>query len=347
MNTPSSGPKRKLLFVSPEPVWLERHGGHRRMAAMIDLLSLRYDVAKFVIGKGFGAMGLPGDWMHIDHDLNDALTNTGFHSQFTEFVKKQGFEVVYFNYYYFAPLARLLPGEITRVCDIHDIQHLRVQSFEAAGETAPVQASRQDEMNALEVFDKLVSINSNETRYLEDNIRTPIVTIPHVSRFRDLTFKTQRYPMVVGSKARPNLDGFRHLLLPALLENTLPTPVLLAGGISMLAPEDTSGRVIPMGMFERAADIYPYASVSLAPLRFGAGLKIKVIESLVHGVPVAGTRCALDGIPELPPEVFFRFESWEELADLGDFIADARPDRVREFAIEHYDPEKYLEHIEF
>ena len=339
--------KPKLLFVSPEPAWLGRLGAHQRMASIISLLSENYEINKLAIGKDFSKMHPPRDWMVIDHVLGDALRNPGFHSQVVNFVNDNDISVVYFNYYYFAPVARALPDRVARICDIHDVQHLRAQSFATANETAPSQVSMQVELRELEAFDKLVSINPEETRYLESKINIPIVTIPHIAPFQKLDFKEIRYPIIVASFAKPNQDGFRQILLPAIMNNFLTSTVLMAGGISMLASEDPTGRTIPMGSFDTAADIYPYASVALAPLRFGGGLKIKVIEALVHGVPVAGTDCAFSGIPELPPEIFFRFKTSEDLAGLEEFIAGVNPDKVREFAIEHYDPAKYLDLIEF
>ena len=339
--------KPKLLFVSPEPAWIGRIGAHQRMITIIDLLATRYEVVKFAIGSDFGKMGPPEDWTVVDQPLGATLVNPQFQESFIEFSRKNLIDIVYFNYFTFAPLAHKLPDSITRVCDIHDVQHLRAQSFSAAGEEAPKKADKETELEALEVFDVLVSINPNETRYLEDCIRTPVVTIPHIARFRELSFKERRHPLVVGSYAKPNQDGFRQLLLPAVRDNYITSTVLLAGGMSTLAAEDITGRIIPMGPFNSAADIYPYASVALAPLRIGAGLKIKVVEALVHGVPVAGTTCAFDGIPELPPEVFLKIESGADFRGLGDFIARSDYAKIREFAETNYAPERYRDLIDF
>jgi|GEM_PF-3505920 len=339
--------KSRLLFVSPEPAWLGRLGAHQRMLAIIDLLATRYEVIKFSIGKDFGKMGTPGDWTVVDQPLGTTLGNTQFQHSFIDFVRKNAIDVVYFNYFTFALLARMLPDGVIRVCDIHDVQHLRAASFSAVGEEAPKKADKETELEALEAFDLLVSINSNETRYLEDHIQTPVITIPHIARFKELSFKEQRYPISVGSYAKANRDGFRQLLLPAVKNDHITSLVLLAGGISALAMEDRTGRIIPMGPFNSPADIYPHASVALAPLRIGAGLKIKVVEALVHGVPVAGTACAFDGIPELPPEVFMQVESSEDFRGLDDFVSRSDYAKVREFAEANYAPEHYLELIDF
>jgi glycosyltransferase involved in cell wall biosynthesis len=51
------------------------------------------------------------------------------------------------------------------------------------------------------------------------------------------------------------------------------------------------------GEVDDLAPIYQSAKVAVAPVRFGAGLKGKVIEAALHGLPVIGTSIAWEGIP--------------------------------------------------
>ena len=48
-----------------------------------------------------------------------------------------------------------------------------------------------------------------------------------------------------------------------------------------------------------AAACYGSARVAIAPLRFGAGLKGKVIEALHHGVPCVTTRIGAEGLGDV------------------------------------------------
>ncbi|GAB3556606.1 GT2 family glycosyltransferase/SAM-dependent methyltransferase [Actinopolyspora lacussalsi] len=54
------------------------------------------------------------------------------------------------------------------------------------------------------------------------------------------------------------------------------------------------------GWVDDLAGIYDRTRVTLAPLRFGAGVKGKVGESLAAGVPVVGTNLAMEGIRLIP-----------------------------------------------
>ncbi|MEP7356400.1 MAG: glycosyltransferase family 4 protein [Anaerolineales bacterium] len=98
---------------------------------------------------------------------------------------------------------------------------------------------------------------------------------------------------------RPNLDGLRWFLrdifplvraaLPGVRLSVIgadPPPEALA-----LAASDVhiAGHVADL------AQVYNACRLSIAPLRFGAGVKGKVLLSLSYGVPVVGTRLAAEG----------------------------------------------------
>jgi GT2 family glycosyltransferase/glycosyltransferase involved in cell wall biosynthesis len=64
-------------------------------------------------------------------------------------------------------------------------------------------------------------------------------------------------------------------------------------------------------------DLAPYfrrARVLAAPLRFGAGVKGKIVESVAHGVPVVTTSIGIEGIPLQPERDVLVGDSCEELA---------------------------------
>jgi len=45
--------------------------------------------------------------------------------------------------------------------------------------------------------------------------------------------------------------------------------------------------------------MYAQARVVIAPLRFGAGVKLKVLEAMRHGVPLVTTSVGAQGLPDL------------------------------------------------
>ena len=109
---------------------------------------------------------------------------------------------------------------------------------------------------------------------------------------RDIVF-------VGGFSHAPNGDGIRWFVAevwPLVLEAGLDRRLLIAGshmppGIMGLA----SRTIATLGHVEDLAGLFAKARVSIAPLRFGAGVKGKVVSSLGRGVPVVATRMAVEG----------------------------------------------------
>jgi glycosyltransferase involved in cell wall biosynthesis len=79
-----------------------------------------------------------------------------------------------------------------------------------------------------------------------------------------------------------------------------------------------SANVTIVGEVASFDQFYLDASVFVAPLRAGAGVKIKCIEALAAGVPVVGTSIAAEGIPE---GLFFRIR--DDIVELVNAIVDA------------------------
>jgi len=109
--------------------------------------------------------------------------------------------------------------------------------------------------------------------------------------------------LFVGSFAHPpNADAVRWFVdsvLP-LVRSEVPDAVLRVVGRG--APEDLLAHVEQnpgveiLGWLPSLDDVYAESRVSIAPLRYGSGVKGKVGEALSHGVPVVGTRVAMEGM---------------------------------------------------
>lgn len=118
--------------------------------------------------------------------------------------------------------------------------------------------------------------------------------------------------LFVGSHAHaPNRDGLDwflevvHPRLPARWQR-VPVVVVGKGMASYVPPAGSRAPLQVLGQVDDATLVSCYARtrVVLAPLRFGAGVKGKVIESLSHGVPCVLTPVAaqgLDGIADSVP----------------------------------------------
>jgi GT2 family glycosyltransferase len=104
----------------------------------------------------------------------------------------------------------------------------------------------------------------------------------------------------MAGTASPNADGLRWFagdVLP-LIRKVLPWVRLdvTGGGV----PEDVRDLADPnirfVGHVQDLSNFYAKHRVVIAPIRFGAGVKVKIIQALQHGVPVVSTSCGAEGI---------------------------------------------------
>lgn len=114
---------------------------------------------------------------------------------------------------------------------------------------------------------------------------------------------TQRRVVLAGDWGyAPNRDGlrwFRRDVLPAL-ESCLPHPSWSVAVYGSGLQQGSSGRMHVVGYVDDAAALYGSGDVHAAPIRFGAGVKRKVLQPLLAGLPVVTTPAGAHGLRSCP-----------------------------------------------
>lgn len=108
--------------------------------------------------------------------------------------------------------------------------------------------------------------------------------------------------LFVGSRTAPNSDGLRWFLETAWPQLRAAAPAIRLDVVGTVAA-DFAGSSIPEGvtlhgLVPDLAPFYRRAGVVISPLRFGSGLKIKLVEALAWGKPAVVTPVTLQGIEE-------------------------------------------------
>jgi uncharacterized repeat protein (TIGR01451 family) len=111
-----------------------------------------------------------------------------------------------------------------------------------------------------------------------------------------------------GFAHAPNVDAARwlmHEIMPLVWQEAPDIPCLLIGsGMSeTLRSELQRTGVKVLGRVDDLTDVFERIRLTVAPLRFGAGLKDKVLRSMGAGLPCVGTPEAFKGMQGLPSTI--------------------------------------------
>jgi len=196
--------------------------------------------------------------------------------------------------------------------DLHFLREMR--DAELSEERRKLKVAKETRRRELAVMDKTevtIVLSDHEKAQLEALGKTNVTVIPLI---RDIkphdgpSFQERRGVLFIGGYQHPpNVDAVdwlaeevwpavRRLVADRGLE---PIPLRLYGSnmperFALLATDDLE----PIGYVDDLADAFGNVRLSIAPLRYGAGLKGKMATSYEYGVPAVGTSIAFEGMPK-------------------------------------------------
>ena len=98
----------------------------------------------------------------------------------------------------------------------------------------------------------------------------------------------------------PNADGLRWFVSDVLPRVRAAVPWVRVSVTGANPPVDllrlADDNLYFTGLVPDLADFYGRTRVVMAPIRFGAGVKVKTIQAMQYGVPVVSTECGAEGI---------------------------------------------------
>jgi len=208
----------------------------------------------------------------------------------------------------YLPLLRAhAPGAraVVDTVDVHSVREAREAALSGRpDDAAAAERTRQREVAAYGAADALIAVSDDDAaalRALAPAVPVVVVSIVHAPEPEGPGPDARDGALFVGNfRHRPNVDAARFLVgdvwprvraaLPGArltLAGAAPPPEVLA-----LAGDG----VEVTGWVPAIAPLLDAARVSVAPLRYGAGVKGKIGEALAHGVPVVTTTIGAEGM---------------------------------------------------
>ena len=207
---------------------------------------------------------------------------------------------------------RYLPNShvVYSVADLHHVRLIRQAVVEGREDlVAAARRVKEDELWAARAADAVITHSSTEAALLREAapgvpVHVMAWSLPHVSapaRFAD----RQGMAFVGNFRHAPNASAALHLrdrIMPAVHAQDPHIECRLAGADlpAFLAPPQPGLTVV--GEVPDMRALLGSVRLTVAPLRFGAGVKAKVMESLAAGIPCVCSPVAAEGL-DLPAEL--------------------------------------------
>ncbi len=199
--------------------------------------------------------------------------------------------------------------ELPVVYDTMDLHHLRrARELELLGDRSETEWRKQRELKAEELeigrrADVVLAITELERRVLESEGLDNVHVVPnvHVPAGTGRPFEEREGLVFIGGYAHPpNADAVEWLvreIMPRVWESEPEMRLTLLGSNPTDAVRALAGdpRVTVTGFVADVAPYFDAARVFVSPLRYGAGLKGKIGQSLEHALPVVTTSVGAEG----------------------------------------------------
>ncbi|WP_217511440.1 glycosyltransferase [Vibrio metschnikovii] len=322
------GIRKKILFVSDIDLSKFNHAGNKNaLLSLASYLGENNEISLLNLHRNKPSPDCFSNVIHVPRYLN-AIKRRVFRilgipqkmisyksSVFLSFITKI-LDVIYEYDYIFVEYLELYSAVRfidynKRVCDLHDLMHLRKQSFLKGGLaiSAGLNVNFKEEAKLVNVFSKVLVIQEKEYEHLKSmGINSELILakraalnskyhMPHCGSKGHDYFHLG----FIGNSADFNIDALSYIyevLWPALSGHKR-IKLYVAGSVGKKISDNLPNGVEYMGFVDDLADFYGNIDLLINPIRFGSGLKTKNIESFSYGVPVLTTYCGAEGMESM------------------------------------------------
>lgn len=305
----------RALVIAP---WLpesDRESGMRRVSDLIDMLLRRdWEVT-------FGCLYPRSGRERYVHELEERGVETHAPLESLDSIRDpSGFELAILAYWYaaerFMPELRQLSPQARVIIDSVDLHFLREMRHklrpDAGSAPGQVDTSLADElikeMNAYAAADAVLTVSEKEASLINDFTGQPdlALTLPDAEEFprSAVPMRERRGILFLGNFSHaPNRDAAAYLcteIVPRLDPSLLADhQISIVGSAAEKYEGDLADGLSHVKTVGWVPSVLPYlqaARLSVVPLRYGAGTKRKLIQSLMVGTPVVTTSVGAEGL---------------------------------------------------
>lgn len=234
-------------------------------------------------------------------------------SELTQLIEKHRdthYDLIYVDHWLMWPASLHFGENIPRILNLHNAEHL---IFERAAHSHAgimktllnFEASRVRQY-LKEIGQKAVAVHAiseidrQELAALGIPASRITAILPCVDSDIQVSGQSSGRILFAGTLSwAPNVEGLEWFLRHVLPDLPIANPVQIVGGEP---PEvwrhlPAADKVEFLGRVPSVEPLYATATLMIAPVFAGSGIKLKIVNSLARGLPVVTTRCGIEGFP--------------------------------------------------
>ncbi len=250
-------------------------------------------------GGGMAALSPGNPEQYKPVDFRKLLTNRFFDFAVIDFWREARYYLPIIRKH--SPATRIMIDTV----DVHFVRELREAELGGASALKRLAEKRMaEEVETYTRADALIVVSEADGAAVREHVpKIPIHVVPNIHALADtpVSYEDGRTLLFVGNfKHLPNIDAVMYFvaeIFPAVRKKLPGVELWIVGNrppdeITKLASDGVcvTGHVPDMSPFMK------HARVSVAPLRYGAGMKGKIGEAMSWGVPVVTTRVGAEGM---------------------------------------------------
>ena len=280
-----------------------------------------YQYMQFFQKQGFNVKLFPHDW-YIEDDYLQRHLDDGFEvirQGFEDYIRNFGsqFDYVYLNrpnisVYYIDLLRKYTRAKIIYQChDLHYLRQYRTRLLTNELEAVALfESEKKSEFSVFNKMDLTCTFSFDEVKEIEKenlyiNTRQIPLYILDSQKMEEYTYDSKKRKdimFVAGFQHTPNIDAavwFVKEVFPMIKKQNKGIKLYLVGSKPSKEVLDLASKDVVVTGFvtdEELDKFYEEIKLVVVPLRTGAGVKGKFIESVFHKVPVVTTDIGIEGI---------------------------------------------------
>lgn len=297
---------KKVLVVSPSIPRSDISAGDRRFRTLLQLLAKHQDVVLFAYDGNANKTPFADYLPSLRADGVTIAPATNLHGVLAGNRYKAALCEFYDTTRYLLQRFRLAEPRSPIITDSVDIHFAREESGDLLlnGQISEATKARKAlEIDTYRKSDAVVNVTREDDAVLISHVpdvKTLLIPIIIPIRQRELTPRPPSLVFVGGFGHPPNIDGILWFVREcwSAIKAAVPETTLTIVGNKPPAEVLDLGKLPGITVAGHVPEVAPYldaAAVSIAPLRYGGGMKGKVTEALSFGLPVVTTGFGAQG----------------------------------------------------